>query len=257
MSMPGVSDAYDRSAASWRSGPEAVYARLADALVAVSPVPVAGAAVLVVGAGTAVAAGAALARGARSAVATDIAGEMLRGRPAAVRGVLADAARLPFRDRAFDLVTAAFCLGHLADPARALREIHRVGPAVVASAFPPGPGHPAKAAVDRVFAGVGFRVPAWYQHQKDTLEPRVDDPDGLRDLAERAGYARVQVRRVEVDAGLDTAAAVVAWRLGMAHLAPFVSGLDPAVLARARAEAEEAVAPLVPVVIPMLALSAA
>jgi SAM-dependent methyltransferase len=257
MSLSGVGDAYDRSAGSWRRGPEAVYARFAGALVSQAPVTVAGARVLDVGAGTAVAARAARDRGAVSAVAIDIAAQMLRGRPAGVHAVLADATRLPFADSTFDLVTAAFCLGHLADPARAMREIHRVGSAVVASAFPPGPGHPVKAAVDGVFAGVGFTLPAWYQHQKDALEPRVDDPDALRVLAEDVGYRHVEVRRVDVDAGLDTPAAAVAWRLGMAHLSPFVSGLPADVLARARAEAEEAVAPMLPVVIPILVLSAA
>jgi ubiquinone/menaquinone biosynthesis C-methylase UbiE len=256
MSMPGVREAYDGSASSWRRGPEAVYARLADALLSVCPVDLAGARVLDVGAGTAVAARAALERGATSAVATDIAAQMLAGRPASVHGVLADGARLPFPDATFDLVTAAFCLGHLPDPASAMGEIHRVGSAVVASAFAPGPGHPVKAAVDEVFARVGFTTPRWYQHQKDVLEPRVEDPEALRALARAAGFGEVEVHRLEVDTGLDSPAAVVDWRLGMAHLAPFVAGLPPDVLRRARGEAEAAVGAMLPVVIPILALSA-
>jgi ubiquinone/menaquinone biosynthesis C-methylase UbiE len=256
MSMPGVREAYDGSASSWRRGPEGVYARLADALLSVSPVDLVGARVLDVGAGTAVAARAALARGATSAVATDVAAQMLAGRPASVPGVLADAARLPFPDGTFELVTAAFCLGHLADPAAGVAEIHRVGSAAVASAFTPGPGHQVKSAVDEVLARVGFRTPRWYQHQKDVLEPRVEDPEALRALARSAGFGEVEVHRLEVDSGLDSPAAVVDWRLGMAHLAPFVGGLPPDVLRRARAEAEEAVSAMLPVVIPILALSA-
>ena len=257
MTMPGVREAYDDAAESWRRGPEAVYARLADAMVAVAPVELRDALVLDVGAGTAVAARAALARGASRAVATDVAGGMLRGRPAGIPAVLADAASLPFPDRTFDLVTAGFCLGHMADPAAVLREVRRVAPAVVASAFTPGPGHPVKAAVDEVFARHGFTPPPWYQRQKTELEPRVDDPVGLRALGHTAGFWQVEVRQLEVDAGLDSPAAVVEWRTGMAHLAPFVAGLDPARLARARAEAEEAVAPLLPVTISMLVLCGA
>ena len=257
MGMPGVGEAYDRSATSWRQGPEAVYARLAEALVGVAPVSLRGARVLDVGAGTAVAARAALARGAGSAVATDIAAQMLRGRPPEVSAVLADGALLPFADGTFDLAVAAFCLGHMADPQAALREIRRVAPAVLASAFPPGPAHPVKTAVDAAFSRVGFKAPAWYQHQKDELEPRVDDPDALTQLARAAGFGEVQVHRLDVDTGLRTPAAVVDWRLGMAHLAPFAEQLDPDLLRRARTEAEEAVGHLMPVVIPMVALSAA
>jgi hypothetical protein len=138
-----------------------------------------------------------------------------------------------------------------------MREIRRVGAAVVASAFAPGPAHPVKTAVDEAFAKVGFTTPAWYQHQKDALEPRVDDPDALAALARGAGFDHVEVHRREVDTGLSTATEAVAWRLGMAHLAPFVADLPPDVLARARAEAEDNVAHLMPVVIPMIALAAA
>jgi len=256
MSGPGVREAYDASAASWRRGPAAVYARFAAALVSVAPGPVEGALVLDVGAGTAVAARAALERGASSAVATDVSMEMLRGRPAGVAAVLADGAHLPFVDDTFDLVTAAFCLGHMADPVAVVSEIRRVGRSLVASAFVPGPGHPVKAAVDEAFGRVGFRQPEWYRRQKDVLEPRVDDPEALRALAVGAGYRSAEVHTLEVDTGLDSARAVVDWRLGMAHLAPFVAHLPPERLAEARAEAEETVAGMLPVIIPILALSA-
>ena len=254
--VPGVREAYDDAAPAWRRGPEAVYARLAQALVGLAPVELADALVLDVGAGTAVAAAAALAGGASTAVASDIAPEMLRGRPAGMPAVVADGAHLPFPDRTFDLVTAAFSLGHMTDPAVTLTEIRRVAAGVVASAFAPGPGHPVKAAVDEVFGRHGFTLPAWYRQQKEELEPQVDDPDALRALGHAAGFWQVDVHHLEVDAGLESPRAAVDWRLGMAHLAPFVAGLAPDQLARARAEAEEAVAPLLPVRISMLALSA-
>jgi len=254
--MPGVRTAYDRSAAAWRQGPEQVYARLAEALLSVAPVPLAGARVLDVGAGTGVAAHAALARGAARAVATDVSARMLQGRRTQVEAVVADAGRLPFVEDSFDLASAAFCLGHVPDPLAVVREVRRVSSAFVASAFAPGPPHPVKTAIDAVFGRAGFVTPEWYRHQKESLETRVDDPAGLERLARDAGFAAVEVRELEVDTGLSTAAEVVRWRVGMAHLAPFVAALGEAERARATAEAEEAVAELLPVVLPILALSA-
>jgi ubiquinone/menaquinone biosynthesis C-methylase UbiE len=235
--MTSVADAYDGAALGWHDGPERVYARLADALVAASPVALNGARVLDVGAGTAVAASAALRGGAASAVVADI-------------------ARLPFPDAHFDLVTAAFCLGHLPDPVAGMAELRRVGNAVVASAFVPGWTHPAKEAVDAVMAEVGFVVPPWYRQVKDETEPAVNDAAALIDLAHGAGFGSAAVQVFEVDSGLETPADVVAWRLGMAHLAPFVAGLPVDVLDAARARAEAVVAQTGPVVIPILALSA-
>ncbi|MCW2752642.1 MAG: class SAM-dependent methyltransferase [Marmoricola sp.] len=114
--MTSVADAYDGAASGWHDGPERVYARLADALVATSPVPLAGARVLDVGAGTAVAGSAALRLGAASVVASDLAAGMLHQREGRIAAVVADLTRLPFPDASFDVVTAAFCLGHLPDP---------------------------------------------------------------------------------------------------------------------------------------------
>ena len=79
----------------------------------------AGGRVLDLGAGTGVAGRAALAAGARSVVSADSALGMLRRCPARLHPVAADATALPFRDGCFDLVLAAFCLGHLDRPARA------------------------------------------------------------------------------------------------------------------------------------------
>ena len=56
--------AYDAAAQAWADGPAAVYARFAATMLEHSPAPLSGAAVLDVGAGTAVASDAALAAGA-------------------------------------------------------------------------------------------------------------------------------------------------------------------------------------------------
>ena len=131
----------------------------------------------------------------------------------------------------------------------------RAAPAVAASAFDPSWGHPAKAAVDEVMRGFGFRTPDWYGELK-THEGGVEDPDALADLARSAGYDEVAVARVEDETGVATPAAMVDWRWGMAHLAPFVASLDPGRRQEAREAAESAVRRLPPVVVPMLALSA-
>lgn len=260
----GVQDAYDRSAEAWEAGPEQVYAHLAAALVEGSPVPLPRARVLDLGAGTGVAGRAALAAGAARVVAVDLAAAMLRriigraGGPGAgaVWAVQADACALPFTAGSFDLVLAAMSLGHVPDPGRALREARRVGPALAASAFSPGWTHPAKAAVDAALAPHGFRPPPWYVRIKSEVEPQVDDPERLHVLATAAGYRRVAVRTVSVATGLDTPSQLAGWRLGMAHLAPFLATLGAAEQDAARRAAEAALLDTPPLVIPLIVLSA-
>jgi ubiquinone/menaquinone biosynthesis C-methylase UbiE len=253
--VSGIAAAYDASGSAWRSGPERVYERLADALLDEAPVDLRGTRVLDVGAGTGVASRVALRRGAAEAVATDVAAGMLRHCDPGITRVVADSHTLPFPNGRFDLAVAAFSLGHLSDPATALRETRRVAGTVAASAFDPSSSHPAKAAVDDAMARHGFVTPQWYVDLK-TTESLVEDPDGLAQLARTAGYLEVAVRRVEVDAGLQDPAAIVDWRWGMAHLAPFVATLATGAREAARRDAESAVAGLEPVVVAMLALTA-
>lgn len=248
--MTAIGDAYDRSAEAWRLGPARLYDVLADVLLEHAPGPVAGAAVLDAGAGTGAAGDAAWIRGAARVVGVDLAPAML-----VPGGIVADLRRLPFRDRSFDLAVAAFSLGHV-EPAAGLGEMHRVAPALLASAFEAGWTHPAKAVVERVLVERGHRPPAWYQSFKDGTERLVGDPDRLSALATDAGFGRVAVERVEVATGLADPAGMVAWRLGMAHHAPFVAGLGPAARAEVRAEAERLLAGAPPVVVPMLVLTA-
>lgn len=59
-------------------------------------------------------------------VAVDRAPGMLGRAPAEFPRLVADGARLPFTDAAFDVVVAAFVLFHLPDPAAGLREAHRL-----------------------------------------------------------------------------------------------------------------------------------
>jgi ubiquinone/menaquinone biosynthesis C-methylase UbiE len=248
--------AYDASADAWASGPEALYARLAEALLDLTPVPLAGATVLDVGTGTGVVARAAHARGARTVVGADFSRAMLSHRGPQVHGVVADAARLPFAAGTFDIAVSGFCLSHLEDPEAAVVESRRVAPVLLASAFAHESEHPAKAVVDEVLAGYGFDVPPWYEAFKGAAGAGTQDEDEFARLALRAGFSDVDVLAREVDAGLRTPADVVAWRWGMAHLAPFVAGMSPPEAARARTACETAVEGLPPVRVSMLALRA-
>lgn len=248
--------AYAAAAGGWAAGPGQVYGPLARALVGAAQVPVAGRRVLDLGAGSGVAGQAALAAGAEQVVATDLAEAMLRMIGPAQHPVAADAVALPFRDGAFDLVLAAFCLNHLGRPGGALREIRRVGRGLAASTFAPGWAHPAKAAVDEALRPFGFRPPAWYESMKQEGGPAAQNPAWLGGQAAAAGWTRVRVRTIAVPTGLSTPAQLASWRLGLASVAPFLRSLEPARRAAARRAAEQAVAGTGPLVVSMLVLTA-
>jgi ubiquinone/menaquinone biosynthesis C-methylase UbiE len=236
-------EAYDAAAPAWADGAERLYLPLATALV--GQAEVAGRRVLDLGAGTGVAGRAALAAGARGVVAADLAVGMLRRCEPPLRPVAADALRLPFRDHSFDLVLAAFSLGHLPSLDAGLREARRVGAAVAVSSFAPGWTDPAKEAVEAALRPFGYLPPAWYVRFKQETEPAAGDPGVLAAQLAAAGFAQVRIRAVTVRTGLSAPAERAAWRLGMAHVAPFMSSLrarDAASAEAARQAAEQAVA---------------
>jgi len=251
-----VRAAYESAATGWAAGPAQVYGPLARALVGAASVPVMGRRVLDLGAGTGVAGRAALAAGAGQVVAADLAGAMLRLIGSPQRPVAADAVALPFRDGAFDLVVAAFCLNHLSRPGDALGGIRRVGRGLAASAFAPGWTHPAKLAVDGALRRFGFRPPAWYEAMKGEADAAAQDPAWLGDQAASVGFTGVRVATIDVPTGLSTPAQLASWRLGLAHYAPFLRSLDPARRAAARCAAEEAAAGTGPLVVSMVVLTA-
>ena len=182
---------YGASAQAWADGPARLYAVLAQALVAAAPVPVTGRLVLDLGSGTGVAGRAALTAGAHRVVAADLAPAMLRRGGAALHPVAADAIALPFRDRSFDLVLAAFCVNHLTSIVTGLREARRVSPAIAASTFAAGWSYPAKDALDEVLHTSGFRPPAWHIALKQDIEPRAGDPEFLARRVQRAAEQAV------------------------------------------------------------------
>jgi len=289
----GLRAGYDAAAQNWADGPGPVYARLAQALVAAAPVPLPGAVVLDLGAGTGLAGRAALAAGARRVVAADLSLGMLRqardsaapdpapdpaapdpaapdpapdpaapalGADAVWAPVAADAVALPFRDGRFDLVVAAFCLNHLDSLAAGLAEVRRVGAAIAASVFAPGWSHPALSAVEEVLSSFGYQPPAWHS----CLSPgsRAGDPELLAAAAAAAGFADVRVRTKEVSTAIATPAQLASWRLGLAQVAPFLRSLDTPGRAAVRRAAEQAVAGTVggpdaaPLVVSMVILTA-
>ncbi len=255
----GIRPAYEASAGRWAGGPERVYASLARALLDGAAAGLDGGVarrVLDAGAGTGTAGRAALAAGAREVVSADAAVAMLRRCGGTLHPVAADLTALPFADGCFDLVVAAFSLGHLDRPAAGLAEARRVAPKLAASAFAPGWSHPAKAAVEEVLASFGYRPPPWYLAFKRDTEPRASDPAAVRRDAAGAGYADVRLDVVEVATGADTPAELAGWRLGMAHVAPFVGSLPAGRQAELAEAAARAVASAGPLVVSMLVLTA-
>ena len=237
-------DAYDSAAPAWTDGAERVYLQLAQALV--GQVAVAGRRVLDLGAGTGVTGRAALAAGARGVVAADVAVGMLRRCEPPLHPIAADALRLPFRDRSFDVVLAAFCLGHLPSLAAGLCEARRVGAVIAASSFAPGWTSPVKEAVESALRPFGYLPPAWYLRFKQETEPAAGDPEVLAPLLAAAGFGQVRIRPLTVQTGLSSPAELAAWRLGMAHVAPFISSLEADAATAATQAAERAVAALAP-----------
>ena len=66
----------------------------------------------------------------------------------------------------------------------------------------------------------------------------------------------MRLRTTTVPTALATPAQLASWRLGMAHVAPFVSSLDEARRAALRRAAERAVAGTGPLVVSMTVLTA-
>ena len=139
--------------------------------------------------------------------------------------LVGDVNALPFADASFGLAVAACCLNHLPDPEAALVEVRRVASAVVASAFRAGWTHPAKTAVDAIARDLGYVAPSWYLHFKADVEPRTATPAAMRRSRETRGLARGGREHVPVSTGVSDPRQLVRWRLGMAHLAPWVASL--------------------------------
>ena len=233
-----ISEAYSLTGAAWDSGPRRIYRRLADVLLDGVPGGVRDRDLLDVGAGTGVVGEAALEREAASTVALDAALGILQvaagARPPAVVG---DALRLPFAAHSFDVVVAAFSFNHLADPAAAFAEAERVlrpGGDLSVGAYAAHDTHPAKQIVDQVCRNHGWAPPPWYPDFQRRAVPLLATPsDALR----HAGLDGATAGLLDVTIAGVGPQELVDWRLGMAHIAPFVASLPPGDRERLRGEA--------------------
>lgn len=247
--MNELAAAYSATGAAWGDGPARVYGRMAEVLVERCPGGVAGRTVLDLGAGSGVAGAAALAAGAARVVAVDVAPGMLAhgraGRPPAVAG---DLLAVPLGASTVGAVVAAFSLNHVADAAAGLREAARVlrpGGGLVAGAYAADDGHPVRAAVADAAYAWGWRPPPWYRWVQERAVPALATVDGARAaLAAAALDGNAEQIRVPLD---DlTPGDLVAWRLGMAQLAPFVATLGPDERAALVADALDRLGPASP-----------
>jgi SAM-dependent methyltransferase len=221
-----LGDAYSKGASAWADGPERVYARLAERLVAFSPFPWQDRLTLDLGTGTGAGSTAARAAGAR-VVAVDLAPGMLaHDREHRPPGVAGDMVLLPFAADTFDVVLAPFSLNHLADPAAGVRESGRVGHELVASTYAADDDHPAKEAVEVALAEQGWTRPDWYAAVKGSMAAW-GTVDSARDAVVRGGMRPTEVERLDIALPELGPADMVAWRVGLAHSAAFFEGLEP------------------------------
>jgi SAM-dependent methyltransferase len=251
----------DYSGSAWSGGPQRVYDRLADRAVALLPNDIAGRRALDAGAGTGAMTRALLARGA-DVDATDASADMLEELTQqvdrTVETTVADICSLPMADDSYDVATAGFVLNHLHDPAAALRELARVtrtGGSMVATTFVEG-DPPVKLAIDAVLTRNGWQPPEWYAEAKERTMPLTATVPAFSSVADAAGLGTFDVHELTVDFSDLDADAVAAYRLGMAHTAPFVASLPDSQQAELTAQCVTAVAAAPSLTLPMLVLLA-
>jgi SAM-dependent methyltransferase len=248
-----VRAAYDATGAAWDDGPRRIYDQLAAVLLDQCPVPFDDAVALDAGAGTGSATAELTRRGAH-VTAIDLSIGMLRRMTGAV--AVGDVVRLPVRSNAAEVSVAAFVLNHLPRPVDGLRELARVtrpGGAVLASVFGEGPAHASKEAIDEVAARYGFVSPDWYRQMKESFELQATTPRAISALARQSGLRDGAAQLVTVTPAM-TERDLVSWRLGMAHLAPFVASLRPEQSKALADDACAAVAGMPPLEIEMVTL---
>jgi SAM-dependent methyltransferase len=244
-----TADRYAGAGQRWAHGAMLVYGPIAAELVAMSPRPLAGRAVLDAGAGTGAASSALAARGAHP-VAVDLSFDMLawnaRARPPCA---VADIRALPVCADSVDGAVAAFVLNHLPAPAAGLAELVRVTRprgAVLAAVFSNDSRSQARELVDAIARDEGWQVPGWYADLKATTAV-IGTVPAMDAAARTAGLTDVVVQERPVDVGVTQPGQLVRYRLG--HPV-FAGWLDRIGSRRAAAVARHAAAAIRPVMRP-------
>jgi ubiquinone/menaquinone biosynthesis C-methylase UbiE len=222
-------DHYRGAAMGWAQGATLVYAPIAALLIARTPIPLTGARVLDVGAGTGVCEAPLRVAGAATVVAADLSHDMLAwNRPARPPAVVADVMRLPFPGAVVDVTVASFVLNHLADPEGGFAELARVvrpGGAVLATVYANSSHSENRDSVDVIARTHGWVPPTWYAELKATAAPLLGATTSMG-AAAAAALVDIEVDEEPVDLGLTEPEALVDYRFGQAHFAEWLAGLS-------------------------------
>lgn len=238
-------DHYGGAAAGWAQGATLVYAPIAALLVARTPIPLNGARVLDVGAGTGACEAPLRSAGTATLVGADLSHDMLAwkrtSRPPAV---VSDVMRLPFPCLVFDAAVASFVLNHLTDPVGGFAELVRVlrpGGAVLATVYANSSQSENRDRVDEVARTHGWAAPAWYAELKAKATPLLGAPTAMSAAAAAASLIDIEVDEKPVDIGLTEPEALVDYRFGQAHFAEWLARLNPDTRTAARTAAVRAI----------------
>jgi SAM-dependent methyltransferase len=223
-------DHYDGAAAGWAHGAALVYGPIADLLVGRSPVALAGARVLDVGAGTGVGTAPLVAAGSARIVQADLSHDMLAwNRVTRPPAVVADVMELPFPGAVFDAGVASFVLNHLDDPIGGLGELARVvrpGGAVLATVYAASSHSANRDTVDAIATTHGWSPPDWYTDFKATRAPLLGDVATMTSAAAATALEDIEVSEEPVDVRLRDPGALVDYRFGQAHFAGWLRHLQ-------------------------------
>ena len=208
-----IASGYDASAEAFARSAHAVYARLAEPLVAAAAVQP-GEKVLDLATGTGAVAG----RLAGAVVGLDVSAEQLRQNPLDDKLVGA-AEHMPFAESTFDVVVCGFGINHFASPRVVLDEVRRVlkpgGRLALSTWRRPQPGYAPKDIVLRALERHAGRSRTPAGETVDAISDRVGTVDALSALLAGAGLRRVRVNIEEVDFPWPGAEAFVDYRLAM------------------------------------------
>lgn len=244
----------------WTSGPAVVYDRMAARALAGLPADLTGVRALDVGAGTGAATRELRRRGAAVTavdMSTSMLAELSRQTAGQVPTMVGDICALPLPPAAYDVSVAAYVINHLEDPVLGVRELTRVtrpGGQVLATTFG-ADDHPIKPAIDAVLAAYGFVPPQWYLTLKLERMPLIATPEALVRVGRQAGLVDARVDAIDIDLSDLPWEAGVAYRLGLAHIAPFLRDLDPETRSALERDAVAAVSALPALRLPMLLLT--